>query len=183
MPVDALEQAVPSADWLTYARWTTRTPFTDPRPVAALSAALAKEPEWAGCSAAGRAAWAQLQRRAGAAWDQARQAAGPPGYRAIAACARSLTTASPATRSESHSLAAIASQARSHDDALRPWTTASGAWLAAVAQDGDLNDGRRALLAALLDAYGGAPVRDLALLPALTAHRQRCQVWPSMAVP
>ncbi len=168
--VTALEHAAPSADWLACCRWAARHPFTGPHPVDALLAIMPSDPLWADCAAAAETAWEEICERDIEAHQRARQVAGSPGYRAIAACARSLVAAGLATRSESRSVAAIAGQARSYDDAMRPWAIASDAWLAATCQDGDPAAGQRALRAALADAYAGILIRDLALLPALTTR-------------
>jgi hypothetical protein len=82
-------EALESADWLDYARWTARTPFTDQGTSTAI-ASLAGS--FSSCRLAALAQIGRLRDRAEAAWARARQAAGPPGLHAHVAAA----TAAPA---------------------------------------------------------------------------------------
>jgi hypothetical protein len=163
--VAALEDAAPSADWLDYARWTARTPFTEPGAIPALINALPSVPTWAPTRAAVEAAWDRLFSRAMAGSKRARQAAGPPGYRAVAAAACALAWADPDTRLESQLLAAVTAGPLPLPGWLRhPWQAASRAWLDAVALDADTAAANAALLATVEEFCAGAQVRNVSLL-------------------
>jgi hypothetical protein len=165
--VAALEAAPLPADWLDYARWNARTPFAEPGPVSALIGELPASEPWAACRAAAEATWDRLHQRAEAGWKRVRHAAGPPGFRAVAACACAFVGASPETQHESHLLTAVsAGQLERGASSPDPWTGAGAAWLDAVAQDADVLAAGRALHAALEELLASAPVRDVSLLPA-----------------
>ncbi len=168
--VAALERAARSADWLVIARWTAQTPFCD-RGLPVMIETVAADPDWAACGAAALAAWHRLRRRADVAWDLARQTACPPGLSAHAASSCAMVGAAAATTAESQLIDSIPARAQPWRYLIGAdaWRAASQAWLAAIAPDADTIAARAAMLAAVEELYGNAPVRDVSLLPARAA--------------
>ncbi|HET9894774.1 MAG TPA: hypothetical protein VFQ44_07550 [Streptosporangiaceae bacterium] len=168
--VGQLETAARSADWPAIARWTAQTPFCDLRLPAMIEAVIA-DSDWAACGTAARTAWYRLRRRADVAWELARQTAGPPGLRAHAASACALVGASAAIHAQSQLIDSIPARAQPWRYLIGAdaWRTASQAWLAAIALDADTVAARAAILGAVEERYGNAPVRDVSLLPAQAA--------------
>lgn len=164
--VAELERLAPSMGWLDVARWSRQTPFGPPDPIPALLAGLKGARGIARHRAAAVTAWDRLRQRTDAAMAVARQAAGPPGLRVLAARARDLLLRDRTTLGEAQILEAIVGGARRVLYEPELPRHALDAWLKAVAADGDLIAGHRAMLAAVETRLGNAEVRDVSLLPA-----------------
>ncbi len=167
--VTGLELAARSADWLGYSRWTAQTPFCDG--IVKTIETLGAEPGWIDCQTAAAAALRTLQRRAAQASDLARQIAGPPGLRAYAAGACALIGSASATHVESQLIDSIPARGQPwrYLVGADAWRTCSQAWLTAIALDANTVAARSAMLTAMEELYGNAPVRDVSLLPARAA--------------
>ena len=168
--VEELEKGAGRFDWLAYSRWTACTPFSGPDRLAPLLAGMRGARGWAQPRERVRAAWEELRERAEEAWQTARQAAGPPGFRTHAATVRDTLSTDRQILLEAGSLNAVVGYALYGGNAPDAWSSASHAWLRAVAADGNPAAGRRALIAALDRLYQDLPARDLAYLPKPAVH-------------
>lgn len=167
--VTDLERAARSADWLVCARWTAQTPFCDDK-ILTMIRALGAEEDWADYRLAAEATWHALRERTAQAASLARQLAGQPGLRAYAAGACAMVGSASATHVESQLIDSIPGRGQGQPwrylIGADAWRTCSQAWLATISLDADAGAARSAMLAAMEDLYGEAPVRDVSLLPA-----------------
>jgi hypothetical protein len=164
-----LETVATGLDWLGYARWNARTPFTSPDPLPDILSGLKGARGWSAARGQAQRTWSDLRERAEAAWSTARQSAGPPGLRTRAAAARDTLARDRDIRDEGRLIEAIAGLGHPGFYGPDTWSMAADAWVVAVAADGRMSAGRAAMGEAVERAYRKSTVRDVSLLPSPAA--------------